>query len=94
MREQNKRGRITIGLDLGDRRHRFCALDKEGHVLEEGTPGNARQHQCITPIALTVVAVARKLAVLLLTPWISRYLEIAIVPDQKSCTCGYSHTGS
>jgi hypothetical protein len=26
MREQDKRGRITIGLDLGDRRHRFCVL--------------------------------------------------------------------
>src|SRR6476469_5995767 len=35
MREQNKRSMVTIGLDLGDRRHRFCALDKEGHVLKE-----------------------------------------------------------
>jgi hypothetical protein len=36
MREQDEGSRITIGLDLGDRRHRFCALDGKGQVVEEG----------------------------------------------------------
>ena len=43
MREQNERSRITIGLGLGDRRHRFCALDGKGQVIEEGTLSNKRE---------------------------------------------------
>ena len=31
-----------IGLDLGDRRHRFCVLDGAGEVVEEGTLRNER----------------------------------------------------
>jgi hypothetical protein len=27
MKQQKKSGELTIGLDLGDRRHRFCVLD-------------------------------------------------------------------
>ena len=38
MREQHSRKRegITIGLDLGERRHRFCVLGASGQVVEEG----------------------------------------------------------
>src|SRR6476646_4852964 len=43
MREQDERNRITIGLDLGDRRHRFCVLDGKGEVVEEGTLSNKRE---------------------------------------------------
>ena len=35
--------RITIGLDLGDRRHTFCVLDETGKVAREGTLGNTRE---------------------------------------------------
>jgi hypothetical protein len=42
MKEQNNRSEFTIGLDLGERRHRFCALDGKGEVMEEGTLGNDR----------------------------------------------------
>jgi hypothetical protein len=43
MREQqDKRDRFTIGLDLGDRRHRFCVLGEKGEVVEEGSVGNNR----------------------------------------------------
>jgi len=41
MREQQSR-KTTIGLDLGDRRHRFCALGNKGEVLEEGSLTNTR----------------------------------------------------
>ena len=33
---------VTIGLDLGDRRHRFRVLDGAGKVVEEGSVGNDR----------------------------------------------------
>ena len=41
MKQQSKSSDITIGLDLGDRRHRFCALDERGEVVEEGSICNA-----------------------------------------------------
>lgn len=42
MKKQKKNSHVTIGLDLGDRRHRFCVLDGGGEVLEEGSVGNDR----------------------------------------------------
>ena len=35
MKQQTKGSNITVGLDLGDRRHRFCALDEPGEVVEQ-----------------------------------------------------------
>ena len=42
MREQkkNKRDRRIIGVDLGDRWHRFCVLSESGQVVEEGSVAN------------------------------------------------------
>ena len=75
MREQDKRKRITIGLDLGDRRHRFCALDDQGQVLEEGTLGNSRESLSELsrsyPGALIVMEAGCH------SPWVSRHLEEA-----------------
>jgi hypothetical protein len=42
MKEQKKRDKITIGLDPGDRRHRFCVLGCNGEVVEEGSLLNER----------------------------------------------------
>ncbi len=45
MKQQQKKQKsslVTIGLDLGDRRHRFCVLDGAGKVVEEGTLRNER----------------------------------------------------
>jgi transposase len=42
MKEQKRRDKITIGLDLGDRRHRFCVLGRAGEVVEEGSLLNER----------------------------------------------------
>ena len=39
---RNKK-RITIGLDLGDRRHTYCVLEESGKVVREGTLGNTRE---------------------------------------------------
>lgn len=73
MKQQQKSSKITIGLDLGDRRHRFCVLDKSGEVVEEGSVGNDR-------VFLSGLS-ARYLGALVVmeagchSPWISRYLE-------------------
>jgi hypothetical protein len=42
MKQHTKSSNITIGLDLGDHRHRFCALDQRGEVVEEGSLCNDR----------------------------------------------------
>ena len=43
MKQEKKSNTITIGLDLGDRRHRFCLLNGKGEVLEEGSLLNDRR---------------------------------------------------
>ncbi len=66
-------GEITIGLDLGDRRHRFCVLDGAGGIREEGSVPNDRgalgELSNRYPGALAVVEAGCH------SPWISRYLE-------------------
>jgi hypothetical protein len=42
MKQQQQDSEVTIGLDLGERRHRFCALDSKGEVVEEGSLLNDR----------------------------------------------------
>src|SRR5262249_13161764 len=77
MREQHSRKRdgITIGLDLGDRRHRFCGLGDNGQVLEEGIVGNSRaalsELRGRYPKALIVMEAGCH------SPWVSRYLKDA-----------------
>ena len=73
MNEQKKRSRVTIGLDLGDRRHRFCVLGDNGEVVEEGSLLNERLSLKgfigRYPGALVVMEAGCH------SPWISRYLE-------------------
>lgn len=70
---KQKEKRITIGLDLGERRHWFCALDGQGEVVEQGSVGNDRS--CLAQLraryrgALVVMEAGAH------SPWISRYLE-------------------
>ena len=72
MREQDEGNRITIGLDLGDRRHRFCALDGKGEVVEEGTFRNQ-----ITSIDKHFRGQPRRIALEVgaQSAWISRQLQ-------------------
>ena len=43
MKQQNTEAtEVTIGLDLGDRWHRFCVLGEAGEMVEEGSVGNDR----------------------------------------------------
>src|SRR6266404_5670944 len=73
MKEQNNRSEFTIGLDLGERRHRFCALNGKGEVVEEAILGNDRGS-----LARLTARYRGALAVMEAgahSPWISRYLE-------------------
>src|SRR4029450_12808864 len=73
MKEQSNRSEFTIGLDLGERRHRFCTLNRKGEVVEEGTLGNDRA-------SLGRLSARYRGAMAVMeagahSPWISRYLE-------------------
>ena len=95
MREQqnNRHDRTTIGLDLGDRRHRFCALDGEGEVVEEGSLLNDR-----ASLARLTARYRGALAVMEAgthSPWVSRYLEglgwEVIVSNPRKVRAIYQH---
>lgn len=92
MNEQQKK-RVTIGLDVGDRRHRFCVLGGSGQVVEEGSVLNER-------VALSRL-VSRYPASLVVmeagchSPWLSRYLKQlgweVIVSNPRKVRAIYEH---
>src|SRR6266704_4205884 len=93
MKEQNNRSEFTIGLDLGERRHRFCALDGRGEVVEEGTLGNDRASLAgLTARYCGALAVMEAGAH---SPWVSRYLEglgwEVIVSNPRKVRAIYQH---
>src|SRR5438094_5147181 len=93
MKEQSNRSEFTIGLDLGERRHRFCALNGKGEVVEEGTLGNERASLARLsshyPGALIVMEAGCH------SPWVSRYLEglgwEVIVSNPRKVRAIYQH---
>ena len=72
MKQPQKSSTITIGLDLGDRRHRFCVLDKSGEVMEEGSVGNDRVFLAELSGRYRGARVVKEAGCH--SPWISRYL--------------------
>ena len=69
---RNKK-QITIGLDLGDRRHTYCVLDEAGKMTREGSLGNTREE-------LAAMARSHPGATLVMeagthSPWVSRFLQ-------------------
>jgi transposase len=74
MKQQKKKsGDITIGLDLGDRRHRFCVLDSGGGIMEEGSVPNERA--TLGELSRRYRGALWVLEAGCHSPWISRYLE-------------------
>jgi transposase len=95
MREQqnNRHERTTIGLDLGDRWHRFCVLGESGQVMEEGSVANNR-------VALSELSGRYPGALIVMeagchSPWVSRHLEQAgcevIVSNPRKTRAIYQH---
>jgi len=64
---------ITVGIDLGDRKHAICVLDAEGSVLNRETITNSRPGLTALsrghPGALMVMEVGTH------SPWVSRFLK-------------------
>lgn len=66
-------GKLTVGIDLGDKVSRVCVLDQDGEVMEESsvrtTDGALRQRfAAMTPTRVAIEAGAH-------SPWVSRLLE-------------------
>ena len=40
--QQNWKGPITVGMDIGDRTSRYCILDGNGEVVSEGSAGTTK----------------------------------------------------
>src|SRR5205807_631820 len=93
MKQQHQDSEVTIGLDLGERRHRFCALDGRGEVVEEGSVLNDR-----ASLARLTARYPRALAVMEAgthSPWVSRYLEglgwRVVVSNPRKVRAIYQH---
>ena len=93
MKEQNNRSEFTIGLDLGERRHRFCALNGKGEVEEEGTLGNDRA--CLARLTARYRGALAVMEAGAHSPWVSRYLEglgwEVIVSNPRKVRAIYQH---
>jgi transposase len=93
MKQQTKSSNITVGLDLGDRRHRFCALDERGEVVEEGSLCNDRDS--LTKLAGRYHGALGVMEAGAHSPWISRLLEglgwRVVVSNPRKVRAIYQH---
>ena len=64
---------ITIGLDLGDRRHTYCVLDETGKIAKEGTLGNTREQLATMAGNYPDANVVKEAGTH--SPWVSRFLQ-------------------
>jgi transposase len=93
MKQQTKSSNITVGLDLGDRRHRFCALDDRGEVVEEGSICNDRES--LRKLAGRYHGALGVMEAGVHSPWISRFLEAlgwrVVVSNPRKVRAIYEH---
>jgi transposase len=73
VRKVRKTGRVTIGMDLGDKTSRMCFLDEEGEVIREGSVATTKKGmaQVFGTMAHSRIA----LEVGTHSPWVSRLLK-------------------
>ena len=64
---------ITIGLDLGDRRHAYCVLDEAGKMAREGSLGNTREQ--LASMARSYPGATAVMEAGTHSPWVSRFLQ-------------------
>lgn len=93
MKQQHNGSEFTIGLDLGERRHRFCVLDGKGEVVEEGSLSNDRA--CLARLTARYCGALAVMEAGAHSPWISRYLEglgwQVIVSNPRKVRAIYQH---
>lgn len=68
-----KRGGVTIGMDVGDKRSRYCVLDRNGEIVEEGEVGSTRQ--AMGQVFGSLGRCRMAIEVGTHSPWLSRRLE-------------------
>ena len=66
------RGRLTIGMDLGDRTSRYCVLDSSGSVVSESSVATTKKAMLQTFGAMKRCRIAIEVGTH--SPWISRLL--------------------
>jgi transposase len=64
---------ITIGLDLGDRRHTYYVLDEAGKMAKEGSLGNTREQLATMARSYPGATVVMEAGTH--SPWVSRFLQ-------------------
>src|SRR6266851_7719367 len=74
-REDQKacQGPITIGMDLGDKTSRYCMLDNEGAVFQEGSVGSNKT--AMKQVFASLVRCRIAIEVGTHSPWLSRLLK-------------------
>jgi transposase len=68
-----KSDRITIGMDLGDRKSRICLLDETGEVIREGTVATTKKGMAQAFGAMAHCRIALEVGTH--SPWVSRLLK-------------------
>ena len=68
-----KRTQITIGLDLGNRRHTYCVLNEAGKMAREGSLGNTREQ--LAAVARSYPGATAVMEAGMHSPWVSRFLQ-------------------
>jgi transposase len=93
MKQHTRSSNITVGLDLGDRRHRFCALGEGGEVVEEGSLCNDRDS--LRKLAGRYHGALGVMEAGAHSPWISRLLEglgwRVVVSNPRKVRAIYQH---
>ena len=64
---------VTIGLDLGDRRHTACVLSASSDIVAEEAIANTRE--CLTVFAQRYTEATFVMETGTHSPWVSRLLE-------------------
>ena len=65
---------LTLGLDLGDRRHSFCLIDAETRILEEASVANSSEALAALPERFPQAAETASL------PIRSGYIPLSTIP--------------
>lgn len=76
---QKKQYRTIIGVDLGDKKHHVCVIDKDGNILCEKTVANNQRQ--LSKLASEHKGALFAIEVGTHSPWISRLIEA------NGCTC-------
>ena len=70
---KNQSSAITIGIDLGDKKHAVCVLDAKGEILKQESITNNRTS--LTALSRRYPGAVMVMEVGMHSPWTSRFLK-------------------